>query len=72
MFLGIYFHLKGKSDSEISVICYNFADQFTRKFGSLRCYDLRPKGFREDDQPHACEEITVNAIMFRYKYIQSI
>lgn len=72
MFMGIYFHLNGKSDSEIADICYEYAELFIGKFGSLRCYDLRPNGFSENDPPHACEELTVNAIFFSYEFVRSI
>ncbi|MBV7275157.1 C_GCAxxG_C_C family protein [Clostridium sp. PL3] len=72
MFIGIFLVLKGKSDSEISDICYRFAGEFTKKFSSLRCCELRPNGFKEDDPPHACEELTGNAIEFTYNFIKSI
>lgn len=58
MFIGIFFSEKGKSDMEIAEICYQFADEFNKQFKSLRCYDLRPNGFTENDPPHACEELT--------------
>jgi C_GCAxxG_C_C family probable redox protein len=69
LFMGIFFSQKGKSDLEIANICYQFAEEFTEKFLSLRCYDLRPNGFQEDDPPHACEELTCNAIEFIYNFI---
>lgn len=72
MFIGIYFSQKGKSDTEISDICYEFAEKFTKKFSSLRCCNLRANGFQENDPPHACEELTGNAIEFAYNFINSI
>lgn len=72
MFIGIFFAQKGKSDFEIANICYQFAESFTQKFSSLRCYELRPNGFQESDPPHACEELTGNAIEFTYNFIKSI
>jgi C_GCAxxG_C_C family probable redox protein len=71
MFMGIFFDLKEKSDREISDICYQFAEEFTKKFSSLRCCELRPNGFQENDPPHACEELTGNAIEFTYNFIQN-
>ncbi len=70
MFLGIYYSHKGKTDAEISSICYQFADVFMNYFSSLKCYDLRPNGFSEADPPHACESLTVKAITFTYNFIQ--
>ena len=72
MFMGIFFAHKGKSDFEIANICYQFAKRFTEKFSSLRCYELRPNGFQENDPPHACEELTVNVIEFTYSFMNSI
>ena len=72
LFMGIYFTQKGKSDLKVSNICYQFAEEFTKKFTSLSCYDLRPNGFQENDPPHACEELTRNAIEFIYNFIKSL
>lgn len=72
MFMGIFFALKGKSDMEISHICYQFSEEFTKKFLSLRCCELRPNGFQENDPPHTCEELTSNAIEFTYSFMKSI
>lgn len=72
MFMGIYFHVLGKSENEIVSYCYGFASAFERKFDSLRCSDLRPTGFSEDDPPHMCEKLTCDAIEFAYRYISEI
>ena len=69
MFIGIYFHVLGKPEDEIVSACYNFASVFDKTFGSLRCFDLRPTGFSENDPPHMCENLTCKAIEFAYKYI---
>jgi Putative redox-active protein (C_GCAxxG_C_C). len=69
MFIGIYYNRNGYSDSDISLLCYQFAEEFTQYFHSLKCYDLRPNGFNKDDVPHACEELTNNAIAFTYQFI---
>lgn len=72
MFMGIYFSSKGKSDTEIASICFQFADEFTQKYGSLLCYDLRPNGFTKDDKPHACENLTSEAIIFSSEFMKKI
>jgi len=72
MFIGIYFSDKGKAEDNIVSICYQYADEFTQRFGSLKCYDLRPNGFSENDPPHACEEITGATIEFAKEFIKKI
>ena len=71
MFLGIYASQKGKSDSETADLCYDFADEFTKRFSSLRCRELRPNGFTESDPPHACERLTAEAIGFACDFIRN-
>jgi C_GCAxxG_C_C family probable redox protein len=70
MFIGIYFSNKGKSEDVITSICYQYADEFIKRFHSLTCYDLRPNGFNEDDPPHACEELTCAAIEFASNFVK--
>lgn len=41
-------------------------------FGSLSCYDLRPNGFSENDPPHVCERLTVNAIEFAREFTDRV
>jgi hypothetical protein len=72
LFIGCYFSDGGKSDDEIADICYRFADSFTKEFGSLRCFDLRPNGFNKEDKPHLCEDITCRAIEFAYHFISGV
>lgn len=72
MFIGIYLSPRGKTKQEVSEICYQFAEKFTEKYGSLRCFDLRPNGFRKDDPQHACEKLTVDAITFAYNFIVTV
>ncbi len=72
MFIGIYLHTIGKIEDEIVSACYDFASAFDRKFGSLRCFELRPTGFSESDPPHMCENLTCNGIEFAYQYILGI
>ena len=70
MFLGIYLSGKGQTEEDISNACYWFAQAFTERFGSLRCFELRPNGFSENDPPHVCEGITGDAILFAYQFIR--
>lgn len=72
MFTGIYLHALGKTEDEIVSACYHFAAAFDRTFGSLRCRELRPSGFSEDDPPHRCEKLTCDGIEFAYRYILGI
>lgn len=70
MCIGIYFSQKGKSDTDIASLCYQFANEFTQKYGSLKCYDLRPGGFTENDPPHACENLTSDTIEFSSEFMK--
>jgi hypothetical protein len=69
MFIGIFFSEQGKNDVEIAELCYRFAEQFKQTFSSLQCFNLRPNGFLENDPPHACEKLTVDATYFTYCFI---
>ncbi len=69
MFIGIYLHTLGKTEEEIVSACYHFASAFEKNFGSLRCLELRPSGFSENDPPHMCENLTCNGIEFACRYI---
>ncbi len=70
MFIGIYYSRKGRTEEEIGSLCYEYADEFTRKFGSLKCYDLRPGGFTPQDPPHMCEDLTCRAAEFAWEFIK--
>ncbi len=72
MFIGIYLHVMGKTEDEIVSACYNFASAFEKTFGSLRCFELRPTGFSENDPPHMCENLTCKGIEFAYQYILKV
>ena len=61
-----------KSGSREKTFCYNFASAFEKTFGSLRCFELRPTGFSENDPPHMCENLTCKGIEFAYQYILGI
>lgn len=72
MFMGIAGSRAGKTGSEIADGCRAFAGEFQKEFGSLSCFDLRPGGFRADDPPHFCEQLTVRAIIFSDNSIRRI
>ena len=70
MFIGLYFGDKGMPEDKIVALCYQYAEAFTTKFGSLTCYELRPNGFNADDPPHLCEGLTVKTIEFACAFIR--
>lgn len=69
MFISIYYNYLGKTEEEIVSACYQYAEGFQKKFGSLSCHDLRPGGFAADDPPHLCENFTCDAVEYAYEYI---
>lgn len=69
MFLGTFGKQRGLSEEEIIDNCYKFAFGFERHFGSLACRDLRPEGFKPDNPPHICEELSKQAVLFTVEYI---
>lgn len=71
MFLGIYGAAQGKSDKDISKLCFRFAKAFTAEFGSLTCSGLRPGGFQKTDPPHACEPLTNRTVPFAAEFIRA-
>lgn len=72
MFISVYLKEKGIADKKISDVCYEFADEFIKRFSSLLCYDLRPGGFNETDPPHLCEDLTNSAILFTYQFLKDL
>ena len=70
MFIGVYGSLLGKTDKEISALCYRYAEEFTARFGSLLCRELRPGGFQPSDPPHACEGLTVDTVLFAMDFMK--
>ena len=71
MFIGIYYSQLGKNEETIVSVCYNYAEAFTQRFGSLSCYHLRPNGFTDNDPPHMCENLTCEAVSFAYEFIKN-
>lgn len=72
MFIGLYFAHLGKSEAEAVKACYDYAAAFEERFGSLRCRELRPGGFNENDPPHMCEKLSCETIGFAYSFILSL
>ena len=70
MMIGLYFGSQGLSDEQIARLCYQYADRFTKEFGSLRCQELRPGGFNQSDPPHLCENLTAKTICFAWNFIR--
>ncbi|GAB6098143.1 hypothetical protein JCM16358_00220 [Halanaerocella petrolearia] len=71
MFLGVFGEEKSVSKEKIINTCYDFADKFQEEFGSLLCRELRPEGFKKDNPPHLCEDITKSAVKFTVNYIMN-
>ena len=69
MFIGIYGRKLNYSEKRIIDLCYNSAAGFEEQFGSLSCRELRPEGFRADNPPHLCEELSVDAVNYAMDFI---
>lgn len=69
LFIGIYYNSLGKTEQETVSACFDYAAAFEKNFGSLKCFDLRPTGFSQNDPPHMCENITSDAVEFTYRHI---
>jgi len=69
MFIGILGKAERRPDDTIVQMCYDFAAAFEDRFGSLICRDLRPEGFKPDNPPHLCEDLTRRAILFDIAYL---
>jgi cyclic pyranopterin phosphate synthase len=64
MLIGALGKVHGLEDDAVVELCYNFAQAFESRFGSLLCRELRPEGFSPDNPPHLCEDLTRKAILF--------
>ena len=71
MVIGILGKEKGLMHEDIVDKCNKFVKGFKNEFGSLNCGDLRPEGFKPDNPPHLCEDITKKAIAFAQSYLGS-
>jgi len=72
MAVGIIGRRHGLADDQVVRLCYAFAEQFEAEFGSLLCLELRPEGFRPDNPPHLCEELTRRAIQFDVAFLGDV
>ena len=70
MFIGYYFLSKGFGEAEAVAACHDIAGEIKAGFGSLDCCDLRKGGFRADDPPHLCEDLSVRMIGFCHLWIR--
>ena len=71
MFLGVMLKARGWNSEDINKTGYLFAQQFAKEFGSLMCKDLRPGGFKDNDPPHLCEDLSNKTIIFTINFIKN-
>jgi len=72
MFVGILGKQRKVPYETIKKLCYSFAEQFEKEFGSLICKKLRPEGFKPENPPHLCEELTKKTSLFSINFIKEI
>jgi C_GCAxxG_C_C family probable redox protein len=72
MFLGIFGRDQGIPDEDIVAACKDFALQFEKRFGSLLCAVLRPQGFRPENPPHLCENLSWEALAFDIRFVSNL
>jgi hypothetical protein len=72
MVLGILCRAHGLPDVELEEVCQDLARQFEARFGSLLCRELRPQGFRPENPPHLCEQLTCDAIVFDIAFVSRL
>jgi hypothetical protein len=69
MFIGVAGQAWHLTDETVVKACYDFAERFEKRFGSLECRQLRPEGFEPENPPHLCEELTRNAILLDVRFV---
>jgi len=69
MMIGLLGSRSGESREQIIQLCRRYAEKFEEAFGSLLCRVLRPEGFRPDNPPHLCEELSVRAVCFTVGFL---
>ncbi len=69
MFIGLMAHRENIEQKKMWQACNDFASEYEKQFGSLRCKKLRPGGFNEDDPPMLCKPLTINSIIFSAQFI---
>jgi len=70
MFIGIFGKVNGVAKEIIIATCYEFAQRVEKCSTSLLCRELRPQGFKDDNPPHLCEELTNRIVIFSVDFIQ--
>lgn len=70
MFFGIQGKENGLEQEDIVALGNGFTKAFENQFGSFNCKDLRPQGFKPENPPHLCEEITKRAIILILDYLK--
>ncbi len=70
MFIGIYGSNTGLEKDKISSLCYSFAGAFEKRFESLSCSVLRPEGFNDNQPPHLCMDLTIEAAEFIIDFLK--
>lgn len=71
MFLGILGKKQNFIKDEIVQVCYDYATGFTGEFGSLRCSELRPEGFKPENPPHICRDLAYNSVQYSIQFIKN-
>jgi hypothetical protein len=72
MFLGIIGQANGHPEKATIQACWDYAQQFEIRFGSLLCRELRPEGFGPDNPPHLCEALTRDAVSFDIQFVSDL
>jgi C_GCAxxG_C_C family probable redox protein len=72
MFIGLLGGRRNQTDEEVERHCYGFARSFEAEFGDLRCAVLRPQGFKPDNPPHLCEDLSRRTILFSLRYVKDL
>jgi hypothetical protein len=70
MFIGLLGRARGLEDAKTVEMCWDYADAFEDRFGSLLCRELRPEGFEPDNPPHLCEDLTQRAILSAIDFLE--
>ena len=66
LFFGVYFSAKGYSNDEISALCTEYTELFSKQYGTDSCHTLSPIG----GSAHSCDSLSVDAILFAYSFIK--
>jgi C_GCAxxG_C_C family probable redox protein len=72
MFVGMIGKAQRLTDDVIVEACFGFAKRFEERFGSLFCRELRPEGFKPENPPHLCEDLTCEAILFDITFVGNL